>query len=177
MLRLRRQFKPLFRIEKPSGKTLIAFDYAIKFLLRDKSWYEIVEDCISSLLESAGYGPVKITKRWIGPSKKDLLSLPEDVKHEIGYALYQAQLSKQPENTKILKGFHGADVIEILVDDRAGTYRSVYTIRFSKAIFVLHVFQKKSKSGIATPKKDIDLIKSRLKLAEAAFNEKYLKRG
>ncbi len=113
---------------------------------------------------------------WIGSSKRDLASLPQDIKRTMGYALRIAQLGGQHEDTKVLKGFHGADVIEILEDDKAGTYRGVYTVRFPKALFILHVFQKKSKSGIATPKKDMDLIKSRLKLAEAIYKEKYLKR-
>jgi phage-related protein len=75
---------------------------------------------------------------------------------------------------KVLKGFSGADVVEILADGQDGTYRAVYTVRFLKAVFILHVFQKKSKSGIATPKKEIDLIKSRLRIAESIYNEKYL---
>jgi phage-related protein len=81
----------------------------------------------------------------------------------------------QHEDAKVLKGFHGANVVEIISDDRAGTYRTVYTVRFAKAVFVLHVFQKKSKHGIATSKQDIDLIKNRLKLAEAIYQEKYIK--
>ncbi len=115
------------------------------------------------------------TLEWISSSKKDLMSLPENVIDEIGYALYLAQIGGQHSDIKVLKGFHGADVIEILADDRSGTYRTVYTVRFARAIFVLHVFQKKSKHGITTTKPDIELIKRRLKLAETIYKEKYVK--
>ena len=112
---------------------------------------------------------------WIGSSKKDLMILSEDVIDVIGYALYQAQIGSKHDNAKVLKGFHGANVIEIIASDQAGAYRAVYTVRFPKALFVLHVFQKKSKSGIETPKKDRDLIETRLKQAEEIYKEKYLK--
>lgn len=66
---------------------------------------------------------------------------------------------------KSSKAFGGAGVLEIIEDDPGGTYRAVYTIKFKEAVFVLHVFQKKSKSGIATPKPDLDIIRERLKVA------------
>lgn len=66
----------------------------------------------------------------------------------------------------MLKGFGGAGVLELIEDDRSGTYRAVYTVRFATAVYVLHVFQKKSKQGIATPHQDIELVRSRLKVAE-----------
>ena len=109
---------------------------------------------------------------WVGQSKKDLMDLPEDVRRVIGYGLYIAQNGDMPENAKILKGFGGAGVIEIIDSDSAGTYRAVYTIKMMNMIFVLHVFQKKSKHGIKTPKQDIDLIHSRLKLAEEIYKER-----
>jgi phage-related protein len=65
-----------------------------------------------------------------------------------------------------LKGFGGAGVLELIEDYQGGTYRAVYTVRFATKIYILHVFQKKSKKGIATPKQEIDLIKARLKQAE-----------
>lgn len=111
---------------------------------------------------------------WIGSSKKDLMSLSENVRDVIGFALYHAQMGSKHDDTKVLKGFHGASVIEIIADDRAGTYRAVYTVKFPKAVFVLHIFQKKSKRGIETPKKEIDLIENRLKQAEELYKEKYL---
>lgn len=108
---------------------------------------------------------------WISSSKKDLSKLPEEVAAAFAYGLRQAQQGDKHPNAKPLKGFGGADVIELVESDRAGTYRAVYTISMPKAVFVLHVFQKKSKQGIATPKKDIELIKSRLKLAQEFYRE------
>ncbi len=72
---------------------------------------------------------------------------------------------------KVLKGFGGSGVLEIVEDDQGGTYRAVYTVKFGEAVFVLHVFQKKSKSGIATPKPDLDIIRGRLKVAEKLAQE------
>lgn len=70
-----------------------------------------------------------------------------------------------------MKGFGSAGVLEIVEDDEGGTYRAVYTVKFKEAVFVLHVFQKKIKAGIATPKPDMDMIRSRLKAAEAMAKE------
>ncbi|MFA6065707.1 MAG: type II toxin-antitoxin system RelE/ParE family toxin [Candidatus Babeliaceae bacterium] len=112
---------------------------------------------------------------WVGSSKNDLMSLSEDVIDAIGYALYYAQTGNKHDDAKVLKGFHGASVIEIIADDRAGTYRAVYTVKFKEVVFVLHIFQKKSKSGISTPKKELGLIENRLKQAEELYKE-YLKR-
>jgi len=111
---------------------------------------------------------------WIGSSKKDLINLPKNIHVLFGYALYKAQIGSKHNNTKILKGFHGSSTLEIIADDSDGTYRAVYTIKFDDVVFVLHVFQKKSKQEIETPKKDIDLIKNRLKLAELIYKEKYI---
>jgi phage-related protein len=72
---------------------------------------------------------------------------------------------------KTLKGFSGAGVLEVVEDDAGGTYRAVYTVKFEEAVFVLHCFQKKSKRGITTPKKDMDIIHARLKAAEAIAKE------
>lgn len=106
------------------------------------------------------------TVRWIASSRKDLKSFPEDVRGLVGLALYRAQLGKKHDSAKPLKGFVGAGVLEVVSDDDGDTYRAVYTVRFAEAIYVLHCFQKKSKSGISTPKHDVELIKSRLRLAE-----------
>lgn len=103
---------------------------------------------------------------FLGNSPTVLRKFPTEVKERIGYALYEAQKGEKAANTKPLKGFHGASVLEVIEDDDGATYRAVYTIRFSNAVYVLHTFQKKSKKAIATPKQDIALIKSRLKLAE-----------
>ncbi len=102
---------------------------------------------------------------WMGSSKKDLGALPSSVVDTFGYALYVAQSGKRHEQAKILRGFGDASVIEVVESANRSTYRAVYTVRFSDAVYVLHVFQKKSKSGIATPKPDMDLIEERLKQA------------
>ncbi|SPA00478.1 conserved hypothetical protein [Cupriavidus taiwanensis] len=104
---------------------------------------------------------------WIGSSKKDLTELPLDVRRFFGHALHFAQRGERHDAAKILKGFGSAGVLEILEDDAAGTYRVVYTVKFTEAVFVLHCFQKKSKRGIATPNADIEIIRARLEVAEA----------
>lgn len=96
--------------------------------------------------------------------------MPEDVVDDFGVGLYEAQKGKQPKIGEILKGFGGASV-DLVRDHSDGTFRCVYTVRFKDVVIVLHAFQKKSKKGIETPKLDIDLIHSRLKLAEAMYKE------
>jgi phage-related protein len=108
---------------------------------------------------------------WIASSYKDLMALPPDVRRRFGYALSLAQMGDQDDAAKVLKGFGGAGVLEVIEDDAGGTYRAVYTVKFAEAVFVLHCFQKKSKSGIATPKVDMDIIRARLKVAEALAQE------
>ena len=108
---------------------------------------------------------------WVGSSKKDLMSLPLEVRKFFGHALDFAQHGEQHDATKVLKGFGGAGVLEIVDDDQGGTYRAVYTVKFEEAVFVLHVFQKKSRRGIATPKPDMDIIRERLKAAERIAKE------
>ena len=108
---------------------------------------------------------------WIGNSKKDLMRLPVLVRKFFGHALHFAQLGEQHDAAKVLKGFGGSLVLELLEDDSAGTYRAVYTVKFEQAVFVLHCFQKKSKRGISTPTKDMDIIRARLKIAEALAKE------
>ena len=104
--------------------------------------------------------------RWIGRSLGDLRAFPREARREIGYALQFAQMGDKHPSAKSLKGFGGASVLEIVEDFDGSTYRAVYTVRFSGAVYVLHCFQKKSKSGIATPKHEIELIKKRFKRAE-----------
>ena len=93
------------------------------------------------------------------------------VRKFFGHALDFAQRGDKHDAAKVLKGFGGAGVLEIIDDGRGGTYRAVYTIKFREAVFVLHVFQKKSKHGIATPKSDLDIIRERLKMAEQMVKE------
>jgi phage-related protein len=108
---------------------------------------------------------------WIASSYKDLMVFPPDVRRRFGYALSLAQMGDQDDAAKVLKGFGGAGVLEVVEYDAGGTYRAVYTVKFAEAVFVLHCFQKKSKSGIATPKADMDIIRARLKVAEALVQE------
>ncbi|OGT82299.1 MAG: addiction module toxin RelE [Gammaproteobacteria bacterium RIFCSPLOWO2_02_FULL_61_13] len=108
---------------------------------------------------------------WIGSSHKDLIALPPKVRRLFGYALSLAQAGDQHEAAKPLKGFGGAGVLEVVENHVGGTYRAVYTVKFAEAVFVLHCFQKKSKRGIATPKEDMDIIRARLKVAEALAKE------
>lgn len=108
---------------------------------------------------------------WIGSSRDDLRRLSDHVQDEIGYALYFAQQNKRHRSAKVLKGFGGAGVLEIVVDDRGGTYRGVYAIKFQGFVCVLHVFQKKSKQGIKTSRTEIELVQRRLRIAESYFRE------
>ena len=108
---------------------------------------------------------------WIASSYKDLMALPPDVRRRFGYALSLAQMGDQDDAAKVLKGFGGAGVVEVVEDDAGGTYRAVYTVKYAEAVFVLHCFQKKSKRGIATPKSDMDIIRARLKVADALAQE------
>jgi phage-related protein len=108
---------------------------------------------------------------WVGSAKRDLLALPEEVIDDFGYALHVAQTGRKHEKAKPLHGFGSAGVLEIVEDWRENTYRAVYTVRFSVAVFVLHVFQKKAKRGVATPRQDMDMIKERLKVAEQMAKE------
>ncbi len=108
---------------------------------------------------------------WIGSSKKDLMALPIGVRKFFGHALNFAQNGEQHDASKVLKGFGSAGVLELVEDDADGTYRAVYTVKFREAVFVLHCFQKKSKSGISTPKKYMEVVRARLKVAEALAKE------
>ena len=108
--------------------------------------------------------------RWVGSSRDDLLALPEEVRREIGYALYVAQTGDKAEGVKPLKGFAGS-VLEVVENHDGDTYRGVYTVRFASAVYVLHAFQKKSKAGVKTPKKELELIERRLKAAKQMDEE------
>jgi phage-related protein len=99
------------------------------------------------------------------------MALPVDIRRFFGYALSLAQAGDRHDAAKVLKGFGGAGVLEVVEDDAGGTYRAVYSVKFEEAVFVLHCFQKKSKSGIATPKEDMAIIRARLKVAEALAKE------
>ena len=109
---------------------------------------------------------------WVGGSRKDLKKLPEEVQDVFGYALYLAQTGERHRESKTMKGFGSGAVVEVVEDFDGSTYRAVYTVKFVGAVYVLHAFQKKSKRGIGTPQADIDLIRSRFKLAEEDHNER-----
>ena len=108
---------------------------------------------------------------WVASSYKDYRAFPDPVQDAMGYALYQAQIGKKHPNAKPLKGFGGAGVLEIVTDHVGDTFRAVYTVKFTRAIYVLHAFQKKSKSGIKTPAEELELIKQRLKSAESDYKQ------
>lgn len=99
-------------------------------------------------------------------AKRTYDGLPEAVKDEFGFALWEAQQGFFPGIAKTLKGFGGADVQELKANDADGTYRAIYTLRLADTLYVLHAFQKKSHHGRATDQADIEIIKSRLKSAE-----------
>jgi phage-related protein len=103
---------------------------------------------------------------WVGSSRRDLRTFPREVRRDIGQALYTAQQGETDPASKPLRGFGGGSVLEIISDHQGGTWRAVYTVRYLEAIYVLHAFQKKSKRGIATPKREMDLIHRRLAEAE-----------
>src|SRR3954469_21785026 len=104
-----------------------------------------------------GVSPRPKPVHWVGSSQRDLRELPPEVAREIGYALWFAQVGDKHPSAKPLKGFEGGGVLEVVEHSAGDTYGAVYTVRFAKAVYVLHVFKKKSKSGIKTPKYDIDL--------------------
>ncbi len=106
---------------------------------------------------------------WVGSSRADLKGFPAEVQDEVGYALYLAQTGKKHGHTKPLKGFGDAGVLEVLVAHQGDAYRAVYTVRFAGAVYVLHAFQKKSKRGIATPQREIDLLRTRLRQAQIHY--------
>jgi len=110
---------------------------------------------------------------FIGSSRKDLQEFPDEVKQDIGYALFEAQKGQKSESAKPLKGFVGAGVLEIIERFDGDTYRAVYTVKFREVVYVLHCFQKKSKSGTKTPQQDIELIQRRLKAAEEDYETHY----
>ncbi|RYM44540.1 addiction module toxin RelE [Pseudomonas koreensis] len=103
---------------------------------------------------------------WVCSSKKDLKQMPTEVQDVFGHALDLAQCGLKYSDAKPMKGFGGAGVLELIEDFDTDTYRAIYTVRFGSAIYVLHCFQKKSKSGIKTAQSDIDLIRNRLRAAQ-----------
>ena len=101
---------------------------------------------------------------WLVDSLDRLARFPAAVRKKLGFALYQAQIGQQHESAKILHGFAEA-IWQVRADDPSGTYRTIYLTQVGDVIYVLHAFQKKSTSGIATPRRELDLIRQRLQLA------------
>jgi phage-related protein len=115
---------------------------------------------------------------WLGNTKQDLSGLAEDVKDEVGQALFEAQKGGRHSSVKPLRGYGDASVLEVVSDYSGDTFRVVYTVRWPEQIYVLHVFQKKSKSGSKTPKSDLNLIDARLKrLTELYAEQAKLSKG
>jgi phage-related protein len=111
--------------------------------------------------------------RWVGRSKEELKEFPEEVQDVMGFALFQAEIGGKHPSAKPLRGYKGAGVLEVVEDFDTDTYRTVYTVRFSGAVYVLHAFQKKAKHGIETPKHTLDLIDQRLKEAQRLHDEEF----
>ena len=109
---------------------------------------------------------------WVNSAKKDFIAFPAVVIRRVGHALHEAQIGLKPLDAKVLKGL-GSGVLEVVTNFDTDTFRTVYTVRFDKAVYVLHAFQKKSKTGIATSLQDIELIKRRLKEAETDYKERF----
>lgn len=113
---------------------------------------------------------------WVGSSLDDLREFPREARQEAGYAIHLAQTGGKAANAIPLAGFGGAKVLEVIIDARGDTYRTVYTVAFPRAVYVLHAFQKKSRKGIATPKREIELVRSRLATAAAHHEATYDRR-
>jgi phage-related protein len=99
---------------------------------------------------------------WLGSSRKDLVAMPRAVQREFGFALHLAQIGMKHPGAKVMRGFRSAGVLEVVENFATDTYRAVYTVRFSRAVYVLHCFKKKSAKGIETPRPDVELIHKRL---------------
>ena len=109
---------------------------------------------------------------WIGSSLKDITGFPPDVQRSVGFALSAAQYGGKHPAAKPWKG-EGPGVLEVVKDYDGETYRAIYTVRFARAVYVLHVFQKKSPRGIETRRSDVALVRERLKLAQRDYEERY----
>jgi phage-related protein len=102
---------------------------------------------------------------WVGSSQDDLQAFPKGVRRLMGQALFEAQRGVKHPDAKPMRGFGGAGVLEVVENHDGDTWRAVNTVQFAGTVYVLHAFQKKSKRGVATPKRDLDLIRARLKVA------------
>ena len=110
---------------------------------------------------------------WVGSSRDDLKAFEDEVRRYLGFALYQAQIGLKHRDAKPLSGM-GPGILEVVSRFDKDTYRAVYTVRFAEAVYVLHAFQKKAKRGIATPQRDIELVRERLRAAERHHQQTYV---
>jgi phage-related protein len=115
--------------------------------------------------------------KWVGSAKRDLDAMPEVVKDVFGHAIDLAQAGGKHQDAKVMTGFGSAGVLEVVEDSRGDTYRAVYTVKFAGWVYVLHCFQKKSKSGIKTPKEEADLIHARLEAAKQDYETWQARQG
>lgn len=111
---------------------------------------------------------------WVGSSKRDYREFPARVQDGFGFELFLVQTGQHPPSAKPLKGL-GGGILELIENFDGDTYRAVYTVRFSGAVYVLHAFKKKSKRGSKTPQTDIELIRRRLKTAEDDYEGRFNK--
>jgi phage-related protein len=117
--------------------------------------------------------PTKKPLHWVGSSRDDLRDFPGEVRVVMAFALLQAELGGKHVDAKPMKGFGGAGVLEVVADHDGSTYRTVYTVKLRSAVYVLHAFQKKSTKGVATPQKEVDKIRERLKSAVRHHKDTY----
>jgi phage-related protein len=113
---------------------------------------------------------------WMGSTRDDLRDLPDEPRRRFGYGLHQAQLGRHPRAAKPLRGAF-AGLVELIDDFDGDTYRAVYTVKLAGVVYVLHVFQKKSTHGIATPKRELAVIRARWQRAKAHYAEHYARGG
>jgi phage-related protein len=133
----------------PTGASVVACCQALAFFPHIGYSYNVADEEIK---------PVE----WLGSSHKDLCDMPEPVRKDLGYALYLAQIGAKHVDARPLLGFGGAGVMEVVERYDTNAYRAVYTVRFEEAVYVLHVFNKKSTSGIGIPRPDMNVIRTRL---------------
>ncbi len=117
---------------------------------------------------SPGERPV----HWVGSSRADLLAFPKEVIEDFGYLLSAVQFGGMPHSAKPWKG-QGPGVFELLEQARGNAYRVVFTVRFERAVYVLHCFQKKSPTGRRTARTDVDRIHERLRTARSDYEARY----
>ena len=113
--------------------------------------------------------PPRKPLKWVGSSKRDLDAMPGEVQDVFGHAIDLAQAGGKHQDAKAMSGFGSASVLDVVEDFRGDTYRAIYTVKFTGWIYVLHCFQKKSKTGVRTPKQDLELISARFKAAKSDY--------